>query len=146
MERKEIEGRIEENESMLKMAELHMDERACMVLRQRIFNLEKLLDEPLPPQPEKGEAKGMEEVLSKNYSCVCGEMYKIRKMVDPLCTYCEHGDTMKEMMSEWASLVSADKDSTIKELREALEITYKSLATYGSHPIIEIRVNAALNK
>ena len=31
---------IEENKSILKMAELHMDDRAVLVLRQRIFDLE----------------------------------------------------------------------------------------------------------
>lgn len=31
---------IEENKSMLAMAELHMDERAVLVLKQRIFQLE----------------------------------------------------------------------------------------------------------
>ncbi|MEO6305955.1 MAG: hypothetical protein ABIP51_22605 [Bacteroidia bacterium] len=34
---------IDENKSMLAMAELHMDERACVVLKQRIFELEKSL-------------------------------------------------------------------------------------------------------
>jgi len=32
---------IEENKSILAMAELHMDERAVLVLKQRIFELEK---------------------------------------------------------------------------------------------------------
>lgn len=37
-------ARIDENKSILKMAELHMDERSCMVLRQVIFSLEVQLD------------------------------------------------------------------------------------------------------
>lgn len=32
---------IEENKSILAMAELHMDERAILVIKQRIFDLEK---------------------------------------------------------------------------------------------------------
>ena len=32
---------IEENKSILVMAELHMDERAVLVLKQRIFDLER---------------------------------------------------------------------------------------------------------
>ena len=32
---------IEENKSILGMAELHMDERAVLVLKQRIFDLER---------------------------------------------------------------------------------------------------------
>jgi hypothetical protein len=32
---------IEENKSILAMAELHMDERAVLVLKQRIFDLER---------------------------------------------------------------------------------------------------------
>lgn len=38
-------ARIEENKSVLSMAERHMDERACVVIKQRIFNLEQQLDE-----------------------------------------------------------------------------------------------------
>jgi hypothetical protein len=36
-----INAMVQENRSMLEMAERHMDERACMVLRDRIFSLEK---------------------------------------------------------------------------------------------------------
>lgn len=32
---------IDENKSILAMAEVHMDERACLVLRDRIFKLEE---------------------------------------------------------------------------------------------------------
>lgn len=36
-----IEGMIQENKSILEMAKLHMDERAVLVIQQRIFELEK---------------------------------------------------------------------------------------------------------
>lgn len=42
MELYAISKQIEENKSILAMAELHMDERAIVVLKQRIFDLEKL--------------------------------------------------------------------------------------------------------
>jgi hypothetical protein len=40
-----LQAQIDENKSILKMAELHMDERACMVLNQRIFELTKQLEQ-----------------------------------------------------------------------------------------------------
>lgn len=42
----EILARIEENRSMLEMAKLHMDSRACLVLQERILALEKQLTTP----------------------------------------------------------------------------------------------------
>ena len=36
---------IEENESILKMANLHMDERACIVLQERINELKNMIAE-----------------------------------------------------------------------------------------------------
>lgn len=35
-----INAMVQENKSILAMAEKHMDERACIVLKQRIFELE----------------------------------------------------------------------------------------------------------
>ena len=39
-----VKGKIEENESILQMAKLHMDGRACIVLEHRITHLEQLRD------------------------------------------------------------------------------------------------------
>jgi len=64
--------------------------------------------ESLPPHPEKGEAKGMEEVL---------EQFEPNREYPSY--YHEHD--VLQAMSEWASIVSAEKDGTIKGLREALE-------------------------
>lgn len=36
-----IAGMIQENKSILEIAKLHMDERAVLVIQQRIFELEK---------------------------------------------------------------------------------------------------------
>jgi hypothetical protein len=41
MEQWALQKQIEENKSILTMAELHMDERAVIVLKQRIFELER---------------------------------------------------------------------------------------------------------
>jgi len=46
-----LQAMIDENKSILKMAEKHMDERACVVLRQRIFELEKQIEKLAPSTP-----------------------------------------------------------------------------------------------
>lgn len=62
----EIKARIDENKSFLKMAELHMDERATTVINQRIFQLERELDVLPEPAMEVEDKK-------KIYSCKeCG--------------------------------------------------------------------------
>lgn len=43
MEQWGVQKQIEENNSILAMVELHMDERAVVVLKQRIFELERTI-------------------------------------------------------------------------------------------------------
>lgn len=104
MSKIEISARIEENQSMLKMAELHMDERACLVLRQRIFNLQKLFDEPTP------SAESMEDVLKKHEWLPGGGWTK---------------ENMLSAMSEWASIKCAENDREIESMEMELDALAK---------------------
>lgn len=44
-------------------------------------------------------AKG---IITEHYGCTCDEIYTSRKMVDPSCTYHEHGGEIELMMDEHA--------------------------------------------
>lgn len=64
----EINARIEENKSLLDMAILHMDERAVLVIKQRIFILEKMIDDMGASYNMETEATEIESLSSESHT------------------------------------------------------------------------------
>jgi len=60
----------------------------------------------------------------------------------------DHMEAMRVMRVDYASLTAKAiiVESQRDELLEALKVCYKSLCTYGSHPIIEKQVELAIKK
>lgn len=54
--------------------------------------------------------------------------------------------TIRKVKDSWSSEEVNELTEVIKELKSALLVCSRSLATYGSHPIIENHVKIALNK
>ena len=94
----------------------------------------------------------MEDVIQtiKDYHSYLGGNYNLPVVLENLskCELVEVrsfiGDNAKDYCD---NLIEVSKTSShTKELLEALQVCYKSLSTYGSHPIIEKQVENVLSK